>query len=52
MLIIYALLLLVIGLETKPPVDSNTSPIKQSFNIDSLDTRPNIEKVMTQLYPM
>lgn len=52
LLIICAFLLLLIGLETPGPTEAENSTIKQSINFEEFDPRPNIVKVMEELYPM
>lgn len=54
-LIICGLLLFYIGVQTDSP-DTTTMPtfssLKQQLEQNKIDLRPNIEKVIDQLYPM
>ncbi|MDO5793164.1 MAG: hypothetical protein Q4Q00_03080 [Turicibacter sp.] len=52
LLIICAFLLLFIGLETPNTTESEAPEIKHSINLEEFDPRPNIEKVIEELYPM
>lgn len=54
-LIICGLLLFFIGIETEAPTTSATqdfSHLSEQLNNNLIDLRPNIKKVIDQLYPM
>lgn len=52
LLIICACLLLFIGLQTPETSESTHQEINHTLDLKTFDPRPNIEKVMKQLYPM
>lgn len=52
LLIICACLLLFIGLQTPEISESTHQEIDHPLNLETFDPRPNIEKVIDQLYPM